>query len=395
MEQSKCAHFAFFHSNGLNAQSLLAFSFSNETVDLPEMHSSKGYFGYLAYDLKNMLHGLRSENDDELQWPESEFFLPELFVRFQTNSIEIIGDNILFENYVRPFLDCKENAETYTNKDLLAIPLKPSMSKQMYMQRCRKIKSELQNGNAYELNFCQNFKAVSTLNPISFAQRLFSSSSAPFSGILKMNHKWIISASPERFLKKEGDKLTSQPIKGTAKRGSSIKEDQKIKNDLLSDDKERSENVMIVDLVRNDLSKIAKLNSVKVDELCGLYTFNDVHQLISTVSCEIREGLDFLTILKATFPMGSMTGAPKYNVMRLIEKFENFKRGPYSGSIGYVLPNGDFDFNVSIRSLFYDENTKEISVPVGGAITIESDPEKEYKECLIKLNTITKLFNDQ
>ena len=200
--------------------------------------------------------------------------------------------------------------------------------------------------------------------------------------------------SPERYIKLENNLLTSQPIKGTAPRGSSNVEDQKNINRLINSKKDQSENVMIVDLVRNDLSKIAKQNSVKVDELCGLYSFKTVHQLISTVSCEIDKSVDFKSILQATFPMGSMTGAPKLSAMNIIEEKEDFKRGLYSGSIGYIKPNGDFDFNVVIRSLLYNKKKKYLSCSVGGAITYDSDPKSEYDECQIKVGKLMSIFND-
>ena len=204
----------------------------------------------------------------------------------------------------------------------------------------------------------------------------------------------IFSGSPERFLKKVGSKLISEPIKGTAKRGLTKTEDEELIKSLVSDPKERAENVMIVDLVRNDLSKIATKNSVQVEELCQIYSFETVHQMISRISCDIKESASFTEIIKATFPMGSMTGVPKIRAMELIEEHESFKRGVYSGSIGYIKPNGDFDFNVVIRSLVYNRKNNYLSCSVGGAITIQSDPEKEYEECLIKVKRILDGMNE-
>ena len=195
-------------------------------------------------------------------------------------------------------------------------------------------------------------------------------------------------------MKKTGDKLMTQPIKGTAKRHTDKAEDELLKQALMADPKERAENVMIVDLVRNDLSKVATKNSVFVDELCGIYSFETVHQMVSTVSCQLKENTTIKEILRATFPMGSMTGAPKVSAMQLIEEFEDFKRGIYSGSIGYIDPQGDFDFNVVIRSLFYNKAKKTMTCDVGGAITIQSDPEKEYEECLTKVKRILDGMNE-
>ena len=152
--------------------------------------------------------------------------------------------------------------------------------------------------------------------------------------------------------------------------------------------KDRSENVMVVDLVRNDLSKVCKEGTVRVDELYGIYSFPQVHQMISTVSGELKEEVCFTDILKATFPMGSMTGAPKNKVMHLIEKYEQTKRGIFSGAVGYISPNGDFDFNVVIRSIMYNADTSYLSFQTGSAITFYSDPEKEWEECLLKAEAI-------
>lgn len=194
-------------------------------------------------------------------------------------------------------------------------------------------------------------------------------------------------------MNRDGNRLLSQPIKGTSRRGATPEEDEALKKELQENPKERAENIMIVDLVRNDLSKIARPKSVTVDELCGVYTFETVHQLISTVSCEVEETTSFTDIIRATFPMGSMTGAPKVRAMELIEEYEAFKRGLYSGTIGYISPNGNFDLNVVIRTLLYNKVQKYLSCSVGGAITINSDPEKEYEECLVKVQRILDGMN--
>ena len=234
-------------------------------------------------------------------------------------------------------------------------------------------------------NFCQEFYAENTeINPLKVYQDLNNISEPPFAVFLKINHHYLLSASPERYIRKEGNKIISQPIKGTAKRLKSKFDDEKIASDLAKDAKERSENVMIVDLVRNDLSKSAIKGSVKVEELCKVYSFKQVHQMISTVVCEIDEKITPIQVLKDTFPMGSMTGAPKVSAMKIIEKYENTRRGLYSGAVGYFTPNGNFDFNVVIRSILYNQEKKYVSYSVGSAITAKSNPEKEYEECLLK-----------
>lgn len=197
-------------------------------------------------------------------------------------------------------------------------------------------------------------------------------------------------ASPERFLKKEKDLLVSQPIKGTAPRGRNAKEDMQLKKELFTDAKERSENVMIVDLVRNDLSHVAAKNSVKVTELFGIYSFSTVHQMISTVTARLGKDYHFTDALRYTFPMGSMTGAPKVRAMQLIEQYEDTRRGLYSGAVGYITPERDFDFNVVIRSILYNKQEQYLGFMAGSAITSGSIPEKEYQECLHKAQAMKK-----
>ena len=243
------------------------------------------------------------------------------------------------------------------------------------------------------MNFCKEFYAENIeIGPIDLYFKLNKKSPTPFSSFVKCDNKYLLSTSPERFIHKKKNKIISQPIKGTIKRGTSELEDERLKKQLYNDPKQYSENVMIVDLVRNDLSKIAKRNSVKVDELCTIYSFPQVHQMISTVSAEIRSNLDFDAIINATFPMGSMTGAPKIKAMQLIEKYEKTKRGLYSGTVGYIDEDGNFDFNVVIRSILYNKENNYLSFIVGGAITSKSEPENEYDECLLKAKAMLEVL---
>jgi para-aminobenzoate synthetase component 1 len=235
------------------------------------------------------------------------------------------------------------------------------------------------------MNLCQEFFANScSINPYETFIKLNRTSPTPFSAFGKFADKFLLCASPERFLQKQDEIITSQPIKGTSPKGDSCEDDSRLKVELQSNQKERAENVMIVDLVRNDLSRIAQRASVRVDELCGVYPFRQVNQMISTVSCKQKSEVDFVDIVKATFPMGSMTGAPKIRAMQLIEQYERSKRGLFSGAVGYISPTGNFDFNVVIRSLLYNRTKKYLSYTVGGAITANSIPEKEYEECWLK-----------
>ena len=263
------------------------------------------------------------------------------------------------------------------------------------LKKLNKILKHIQRGDIYETNFCQEFYAENTtIDPLETYIKLNTISKPPFATFLKCRDKYLLSASPERYIKKMGNTIVSQPIKGTAKRSEDHHKDQALKYALKHDDKERSENIMIVDLVRNDLSKTAKKGSVKVKELCKIYSFEQVHQMISTVVSKKKKKIHPVEVIKTTFPMGSMTGAPKISAMEIIESLEETKRGLYSGAVGYFSPKGNFDFNVVIRSILYNATNKYISYSVGGAITAKSIPLKEYEECLVKAKAMREVLEN-
>ena len=272
--------------------------------------------------------------------------------------------------------------------------LQSRFSKQEYMATVERLRQHILRGDCYEINFCQEFYAEDVaVNPLEMYEQLSRISPNPFAAFYRLNDKYLLCSSPERYLKKEGATIFSQPIKGTARRDlGDAKNDEQNKVKLSVSKKEIAENVMVVDLVRNDLSKVCIDGSVKVDELFGLYTFPQVHQMISTVSGTLDDKVHLSDILKATFPMGSMTGVPKKSVMQLIEKYERTKRGLFSGAVGYIQPGGDFDFNVVIRSILYNATQKYISIQAGSAITFYSDAATEYEECLLKIKAIKKVL---
>lgn len=272
--------------------------------------------------------------------------------------------------------------------------LKSRTPKENYLKKIKGLKEHIQQGNIYELNYCIEFYAEGVhLDPLNTFLKLHELAKAPYSQLLKLGDNYIISASPELFLKKKGNQLITKPIKGTVKRGETFEEDEAFKNTLHNDIKERTENVMAVDVARNDLSVFAEKGSVRVNKLYNIETFETVHQMVSTISCNIKEGTSFEKIIDSTFPMASMTGAPKTRAMQLIDEFEDFKRGYYSGTSGFIDEKGDFTLSVTIRSVFYNKKTKRLSIAVGGAITYLSDPEKEYEECLLKAKAILKILN--
>ena len=348
-------------------------------------------FGFLNYDLKNEIEAsLSSNNIDCIQNSLLHFFVPKYLIKIENDKVEIgiIRDSDLddFKSLI--------NCQPFSNILNLKSEILNRLSKQDYIETIHKIKQHIQLGDIYEMNFCQEYYAENaTINPTLVFNKLNTISKAPFTSFFKNDANYLMCASPERFLKRNNNTLISQPIKGTRRRSKDEQEDKFIKQQLFFDEKERSENVMIVDLVRNDFSKIAIKNSVDVEELFGIYSFEQVHQMISTITCNIPQNLSFSEIIKATFPMGSMTGAPKIAAMQLIEAYEQTKRGLFSGAVGYITPKGNFDFNVVIRSIFYNEQNKYISIQTGSAITIDCDAEKEYEECLLKAKAMLEALS--
>lgn len=352
-------------------------------------------FGYLTYDLKNTAEHLKSKNYDGLEFPDLYFFQPQKLFLITGNQVEIQYLNMVADD-VESDLLAIENLSSQSAVELQNdIKIKLRIHKEAYFEKLDKMLAHIQRGDIYEANFCQEFYAEdSVINPLETYKKLNAISKPPFATFLKCNDKYVLSASPERYIQKKGQSIISQPIKGTAKRSLDDVEDKKLKTELAKDKKERSENIMIVDLVRNDLSHTAIKGSVKVDELCKVYSFMQVHQMISTVSSKVAKETHPVDIIKNSYPMGSMTGVPKISAMSIIEDLEATKRGVYSGSVGYFAPNGDFDFNVIIRSILYNATHKYVSFSVGGAITAKSDPMKEYEECLTKAKAMREALEN-
>lgn len=353
-------------------------------------------FGFFSYDLKNEIEILNSESHDRIDMPLMHFFVPKYLFTLNNNYLEIhYHTHLSRDSDIKNLFAEIVNYQFPVSKLQYSIPkIESRISKQQYISSVNKLKKHIQQGDIYEVNFCQEFFSDNAhINPVVVFEKLNMISKAPYAAYYRLMDKYLMCASPERFIKKEGNKIISQPIKGTRKRGSTPEEDEKFKSELLTDEKERSENIMIVDIVRNDLSRTAKRGSVRVEELLGIYTFKQVHQLISTVSSEIKEGIHPVDVIKNAFPMGSMTGAPKIKAMQLIEKYESMKRGLFSGAIGYFTPNCDFDFNVVIRSILYNGTNHSLSFCAGGAITAKSVPENEYEETMVKAQAMFNVLN--
>lgn len=356
--------------------------------------SGEWWFGHLGYDLKNEIENLSSTHPDKIKFPSLHFFKPRYIFIIKENQIKI--------GWLDKYDDHKHINKIKKEIECLLLPgsvqvnpgqIKGVISKAYYKKSVEQIKDHIQRGDIYEVNFCQEFySGNATIDPAGVWLKLLKESPTPFSCYYKLEDKYLLCASPERFMRKTGKTIISQPIKGTAARGKTEEQDRKRMMSLSMDPKERAENIMITDLVRNDLSKIAARSSVKVNELCGIYPFPGVFQMQSDITAELESSVPLSRIIRAMFPMGSMTGAPKVRAMQIIEQYERSNRGLYSGSVGYITPEMDFDFNVVIRSIQYNHENSVLSFMAGGAITSLSLPENEYQECLLKAGSIMKIL---
>ena len=342
-------------------------------------------FGYLSYDLKNDTEKLQSHNYDGLEFPDLFFFQPKKLFLVKGDKVEIAYLNMCDDEIDEDIKAIEQTEVSESRNNSNKIKIEQRISKESYLEKVQEMLEHIHLGDIYEANFCMEFYAENAvINPVVKYFALNAISEPPFAAYFKNHKHYLLSASPERYLRKQGDKIISQPIKGTARRSENTDEDAAIKAELSKNEKERSENIMIVDLVRNDLSRTAQKGSVNVEELCGTYTFKQVHHLISTVVSKLSEEHSPVDVIQMSFPMGSMTGAPKISAMQIVEKLEETKRGLYSGAVGYFTPTGNFDFNVVIRSILYNAENQYVSFSVGSAITSKADPEKEYEECLLK-----------
>jgi len=391
-------HFLWLDSAGYTDDNFIALdvfdefkaSGNQDLVRLQEWLNSNAdfAFGYFSYDLKNQIEKLESNNTSFIAVPDCYFFVPRILLKGGPGKWELLSN---IELDVEAFLGKvnQPNSKNESNK----VDFKAQISKEEYIGHLNKLREHIQLGDVYELNFCQAFISEdSKIDPYQSYHRLRQNLDAPMSAFARFDDLFVLSGSPERYLKKDGERIISEPIKGTMKRHDDPVVDQQLVEELRTSTKDRSENIMIVDLVRNDLSRIAQKGTVHVEEMCEIYSFPNVHQMISRVTCLQKENSSSTGTIQASFPMGSMTGAPKVSAMKLIEEHESFKRGLYSGSLGYFDPDQNFDFNVLIRSLFYDESSKRAVIAAGGAITILSDPESEYEESLLKVRGLLDIM---
>lgn len=350
-------------------------------------HHNKYVFCALSYDLKNELEALTSTHENPIQFPKLIAFVPKQLIVIDAKGNCTQGLDLV--------LQCLDQPQKFQPQILPAVIPQPKVSKSNYLKNVEAIRQHILEGDVYELNYCTEFFANSiSIHPYTLYQKLTEVSPVPFGAFFKWTDKYLICASPERFMCGMNGKIYSQPIKGTTPRKAKEADDELQKLHLLNSEKEKAENLMIVDLVRNDLARTALTGTVKVEELFGIYSFKQVHQMISTVSSNPKKDVPITEVIKCAFPMGSMTGAPKIMAMELIEQFEETFRGLYSGSVGYFAPDGTFDLNVVIRSIQYHATNQYLNFEVGGAITFDSVPEEEYNECLLKAKAMMQVLGN-
>ena len=378
---------------GAGVSSALRVSAGNALAQLETFHQQHNdwLFGHLAYDLKNETEDLTSALPDYIGFPDLYFFVPLVVVELFGDSIRIGALDVTAEKVWRQIMATEIAVSKHSPQTIIA---RQRFTRAEYVTTVQELQRHILRGDCYEINFCQEFFAENVIiDPLATYVALSEASPNPFGGYYKLDDKYLVCASPERYLRKTGDTIISQPIKGTWKRDNhNAITDMHNRTLLEHSAKDRSENVMVVDLVRNDLSRICEEGSVEVSELFKVYTFPQVYQMISTVQGRLRPGAGLGDLFQVTFPMGSMTGAPKRSVLQLAEKYERSRRGIFSGALGYISPNGDCDFNVVIRSILYNAATKYLSFPAGSGITFYSDAESEYEECLLKAAAIRQLF---
>ena len=349
-------------------------------------------FGHIAYDYKNELEpGLSSSHELSSGFPLLHFFIPQTVCYINKEQTVFAIETFEEPGQIYNAINAVPNSK---DEPLPKLAFKSNIQKEEYINTIGKLRKHIGDGDCYEINFCnRGYCEHALIQPLDVFNALNTLSPAPFAAYYRLHDKYMMCTSPERYLRKDGSKIISQPIKGTARRDKDAVRDEQIKQALSTDIKERAENVMIVDLVRNDLSRCAVTGSVAVEELFGIYTFPQVHQMISTVSATLKAGVPFTDAIRYSFPMGSMTGAPKYKVMQLIETYEQSARELFAGTVGYISPDGDFDFNVVIRSLFYNAATQLLSYHTGGAITYDSNAEAEWEEMRLKAWALERIFS--
>ncbi|MFT3885018.1 MAG: anthranilate synthase component I family protein [Flavobacteriales bacterium] len=359
--------------------------------DGPVPGDGRWWFGHIGYDEKNELEDLHSRH------PAQDGFAQRGWICASV-AIELGGGHAVLH---------AEEVHRKEGERLLRALLAPPVdvpappfvqwdrhtSHAQYIEYLRRLLGHIQRGDIYEINYCtQRTARLPGFDPYGAFARLLAHSDAPFAGFYRLADRYALCASPERFLRIDGDRVIAQPMKGTRPRNADPGRDTALAHELATDAKERSENIMALDVARNDLSRIAASGTVQVDELCAVKSYRNVHQLVSTVSARLRSDCSPMDAVRVSFPMASMTGAPKLRAMQLIDEVEDMRRGLFSGTLGFFKPDGSADLNVVIRTVTYEATTGRASLISGGAITNASDPQAEWEECELKARSVLNAF---
>lgn len=359
-----------------------------------------GAVGYLSYDLGNYIENLPRTAVDDIEMPDMYFgFYNHVIVidhlvqktYIATPNIDIeLEEKIMDDIEQRILKEEKKGIDSicYEEKEVTPIRLKSNFTKEEFKNAVQSVREYIRQGDIYQANLTQRFSGETELTSFELYRDLRRFSPAPFGAFLNFEDAHILSNSPERFIRCVNKRIETRPIKGTRPRGKDKEEDLRLQQELRNSEKDRAELLMIVDLERNDIGRISKTGSVKVPELFVIEPYANVNHLVSTVVGELKDDKDATDVIKATFPGGSITGAPKIRAMEIIDELEPTQRNVYTGSIGYIGFNGDMDFNIAIRTII--KNDKKVYFQVGGGMTWDSDPDEEYQETLDKAKSIMK-----
>jgi len=366
-----------------------------------------GTVGYLSYDLCHFIEKLPSTMVDDLELPECYFGFYDVVLGFDnlhgksyivSTGFPELEKTVRLERARERLSEVKARLtsgiaplESVNSARAVAGALRGGFTHEEYVAAVERARQYIIEGDIFEVNLSQRFETEFALSPYELYRRLRRINPAPFASYLGFDEATIVSASPERFLRLRGDWVETRPIKGTRARGRTNEEDQALAHELLNSIKDRAENIMIVDLERNDLGRVCRYGTVKVTELAILEVFPTVFHLTSTVEGRLRKGKNGIDLLKATFPGGSITGAPKVRSMEIIDELEPTRRSVYTGSIGYIGFDGNMDLNIVIRTFIIKDGKAYFQV--GGAVVYDSDPEAEYQETLDKGRALINALN--
>ncbi|GJM17140.1 MAG: hypothetical protein DHS20C13_24670 [Thermodesulfobacteriota bacterium] len=359
---------------------------SVDPLEVLDDYLGQGYVavGYIGYEYsEHTMEGFSSSHEKEGdKFPDVNFLLydPESMVSGEYED--------LTSHLQMPEIK-KESSLNTSNEP--QFHLCPNMSICQYLNMVKKGKAYIEQGDIYQVNLSQRMIAQLRIDPLEYFLKFYNVQPVPFASYINFGDFQLLSGSMELFLRKNGNKLTTNPIKGTTKRGRTAEIDTILKAKLISSEKERAENLMIVDLMRNDLGRVSLPGSVKVNKLFEVETYSTLHQMVSEVESQVDENIQVSQVVRSVFPPGSVTGAPKKRTLEVIDELEPHLRGPYCGAIGIFYPNGDFTLSVGIRIVLTKPG--KATFFVGGGIVWDSDPQKEFEETLLKSQAMTKAMD--